>query len=330
MNAVSSLKCRAGSLLNAGQKRSRLAYYARNLLRFSIPAGFCRRKREAILRDIPAGEEEAVRARVHYYNKIPERFELGPEAAPFRFTLSRGLRNYYMDLHEYARYFDPDLKMLYRFGDETAVPSSPTLVKARPIDGDNGRSVLFNLNKIRHFVFARDRLEFQDKIGKLVWRGNAKQENRKNFLSRFHDHPLCDVGHAHKRRQSPWAKNYLSIGEQLRYKFILSLEGNDVASNLKWIMSSHSLCFMVRPRIETWFMEGKLVPGVHYVLLQDDYADLEEKISYYSSHVPEALDIIRNANAYAGQFRDPRREDWISLLVLRKYFELSGQMPVRH
>ncbi len=34
---------------------------------------------------------------------------------------------------------------------------------------------------------------------------------------------------------------------------------------------------------------------------------------------------MRNANAHVAQFLDPRRERLISLLVMHKYFVLSGQ-----
>jgi len=118
----------------------------------------------------------------------------------------------------------------------------------------------------------------------------------------------------------------MQLSEQLKYKFILAIEGNDVASNLKWIMSSNSIAFMVKPKYETWFMEGTLIPNFHYVLLKDDYSDLEEKIEYYSTHFEESLSIIKNANEYTKQFQDEKREDIISLLVLKKYFEKSNQL----
>jgi len=124
----------------------------------------------------------------------------------------------------------------------------------------------------------------------------------------------------------PWQKPKMSLAKQLQYKFILCIEGNDVASNLKWVMSSNSIAFMVKPTYETWFMEGTLVPNHHYVLLKDDYSDLEEKIEYYSTHIDEALTIVKNANDYVTQFKDKKREDLISLLVLKKYFEKSGQL----
>lgn len=117
----------------------------------------------------------------------------------------------------------------------------------------------------------------------------------------------------------------MSIREQLEYRFVISVEGNDVATNVKWIMASNSLCLMTRPEYETWFMEGRLVPGHHYVQLRDDYADIEEKIAYYTEHPDEAESIIRNAKAYVRQFMDREREFLISLLVMDKYFRMSGQ-----
>ena len=317
-----------GSIRNAGQKNSRFFYYVRNLVRFSLPAAPCRKRLDRLLHGIPPGSAEAIFARVNYCNRIAQPFQLEADDPVFRFTLARGMRNYYMDLHEYARYFDPHLKLRYRFGDDTSPPDRPTIVKARLVAGDNGNSVLFNLNKIRHFVFGNDRLDYADKRDQLVWRGNAKQENRKRFLERYYDHPRCDVGHAHrKNRNSPWIKGFLSLRDQMQYKFILSLEGNDVASNLKWILASNSLCFMPRPRRETWFMEGRLVAGRHYVPLADDFSDLEEKIDHYLGHPAEAREIIAHAQRYVAGFRDPATEDLVALLVLQKYFEWSGQRP---
>jgi len=53
---------------------------------------------------------------------------------------------------------------------------------------------------------------------------------------------------------------------------------------------------------------------------------LPEKIEHYNRHTQEALDIILNAQKHVSQFFDHKREKLISLLVLKKYFELSGQM----
>lgn len=118
----------------------------------------------------------------------------------------------------------------------------------------------------------------------------------------------------------------MPLAGQLRYKFILSLEGNDVATNLKWIMASNSVCMMRRPRYETWFMEGRLRGGEHYIELDDDFSDLDEKIRHYLLRPRETERIIANARHHVTQFTNPRIERIVSLLVLQKYFRMTGQL----
>ena len=105
----------------------------------------------------------------------------------------------------------------------------------------------------------------------------------------------------------------------------MSLEGNDVASNLKWVMSSNSVAVMPRPTCETWYMEGRLIPNYHYVEIASDYHDLIEKIEYYEAHPEEAKAIVIHAHEWIRQFWNKKREDLISLMVLDKYFRLTGQ-----
>ena len=86
---------------------------------------------------------------------------------------------------------------------------------------------------------------------------------------------------------------------------------------------------MAKPKIESWFMESKLVADYHYIEINDDYSNLEEKLNYYINNVDECLKIIENANTYVSQFKDYNREKLISLLVLEKYFIKTLQIPKR-
>ena len=90
-------------------------------------------------------------------------------------------------------------------------------------------------------------------------------------------------------------------------------------------MSSNSIAVMPRPKIESWFMENKLIPEKHYIEIKDDYSDLENKIEYYVKNPEKCKRIIKNANQYVSQFKNKNREDLISLLVLEKYFHFTNQ-----
>ena len=68
-----------------------------------------------------------------------------------------------------------------------------------------------------------------------------------------------------------------------------------------------------------------MIPNVHYIEVADDYSNFEERIQYYLLHPEEAKEIALNANKYWDQFRDRRRENIISHLVLQKYFIQTGQ-----
>ena len=234
---------------------------------------------------------------------------------------------YRYDTNEYARYFPRDFGIYVGFGDVNYYFNAPSITKSRPISKDNANSILFKLDKNRHFYFPRDRVRFEDKRDMLFWRGGVYQSNRAEFFTRFFTHPLCDIGHTGSKHCSQqWVKPKISVSAHFPYKFLLSLEGNDVASNLKWIMHSNSLCFSLKPKYETWFMEGLLKADYHYACIKDDFSDVEEKIEFFTRHPNDAKEIIHNAQEFCMQFLDSKIEDLLCFLVLRKYFTLSRQM----
>ncbi|SFX09038.1 glycosyl transferase family 90 [Marinospirillum alkaliphilum] len=272
-------------------------------------------------------DEQAVMDRVNYYNRLDAPFDLGDAGVRIGDFRRDGSSAYFLDLKRLARYFPADYRMHYLFGDITHVPDVPSFLKSRPIEGDVRNSVLLKLNSVRHYYAESDLLSFEGKIGKAVWRGVDHMPWRQEFLQRYANSHFCDVGCVGKKARRPeFLKPFMSIREQLRYRYVVSIEGYDVATNLKWILRSNSLCMMRRPRFETWFMEGRLQAGVHYVELRDDHADLEEKIAWYESHPDEALQIIANARQFSRMFEDARLEELVGLLVLEKFFRYSGQL----
>lgn len=280
-----------------------------------------------------SGQDRAyVRDRVDYYNKLEAPFP-ADQARSTVGDYSRGRSwAYHIDFKPLLACFPRDCRFEYLFGDITTVPGIPTFLKSRPIRRDQGNqhSVLLKLNRIRHYYLVKDVLAHEQKVPRAIWRGTAHRANRRRLIERCYGNPCCDVADiSAQSRGRPWHSEYTPVHEQLKYRFVISLEGIDVASNVRWIMASNSLCMMPRPNYETWFMEGRLIPGHHYVELRDDYSDVGEKVAHYTQHPDEAEFIINNANAYVHQFRDREREFMISLLVMDKYFRLSGQPSLR-
>ncbi|MBD1430964.1 glycosyl transferase family 90 [Sphingobacterium litopenaei] len=301
-----------------GNKNNKLCYYIKALVRGLIPASVYRSYRNRFLNDSP--NDSYIHSRVNYYNKLGSERSLSSSAIQIKnYQIPKKIRVYYFDSIEYLRYFNGNNRFEIIPGDVTHVPSFPALVKSRPIDGENANSVLLNLDKARHFNFIKDDFSFLQKKNMLVGRSGFGQAHRARFYDLYKDHALCNLKKAARKSD----KDFLSIAGHLGYKFILALEGNDVATNLKWIMSSNSIAVMPKPKFETWFMEGTLIPNVHYICIKDDYLDLEEKLKYYITHTDKALEIIKNANKYVEQFKDNKREKLISLMVLDKYFKFT-------
>jgi hypothetical protein len=305
----------------------RLVYFARNLARLAIPGRILRARLAPELARLGGAELELAVSRADYCLRVRGAFDPGPDADRWRWSLFQQQRNYAFDLVEHLRWFDPRARVAFRFGDDTRVPAVPTLVKARPIEGDVNNAVLFPLNKVRHFRFVRDRLRFADKEDRVVWRGKAHQPHRLAMLAALERDAWCDAG----RTNDPdgggrFVAPYLSVAGHLRAKFVLSVEGNDVATNLKWILSSNSLCLMRRPRLETWFQEGLLRPGVHYVEVADDWSDVGAQARWHAAHPEVAERITRAANAHCARFQVPRVERATALIVLARYLVQSGQL----
>jgi len=308
-------------------KRNKIPYYIKNHLTYFLPnIRFINQLKKALTTFNAIKDKTLVNDRLDYYFKKKESFTTDEKSESITHFYKNHKKNtYFFDSISYLRAFEFKRKFNYLFGDVIHVPNIPSFVKSRPIYGNNENSVLLKLNKVRHYFFINDNIKFTDKKDILVWRGEARgKPHRIEFLKKLWNNPMCDVGQTQKPEEDvPWQKSKISISKQLEYKFIFCIEGNDVATNIKWAMSSNSLVFSYKMKYETWFMEGRLKPDYHFVLIKDDLSNLEEKMKYYTRHTDEAQQIIDNANAWVNQFKNKKREDMLSFLVIQRYFKLQ-------
>ncbi|MDE6716894.1 MAG: lipopolysaccharide biosynthesis protein [Muribaculaceae bacterium] len=290
--------------------------------------GFIRRiQRRLCLRGWRQRPDAAqIESRVDYYFPLRYPFSPGPGAKRIDRQRLRGSHSvYWYDLMRYLRSFAGRRKIEYINGDTLDNPGSVVFGKARRLDEKAGNVALMNLDRRRHFLKVEDPIPFEDKRGMLIFRGDVDaKDNRRRFLERWHGHPLFDLGDTSRHNKSAWHTSPMKIEEHFSYKYVLALEGYDVASALQWIMASNCIPVMPRPTAEGWLMHGALIPGIHYIEIADDFSDAEEQIAYYNSHPDEAKQISEASKEWARQFEDKKRESIISYLVAERYLMLSG------
>ncbi len=313
-------------LLHSG-KKSKLLYYLQNATLDLLPDTLFRhRLQQELTYGLLHYDNAYVDDRVDYY--CPLSSPLANDAKSIGDFHKHGTPSaYYYDSRDIIRWFPHHLRWDYLFGDNRLIPPTPKIVKSRNLVSDPSNAVLLKLNKCRHYIYVRDKIPFEQKASIAIYRGQiGTRQNRKRFVEMYAANPRVDAANTLAKGallpdnvDGKATSPRLSIYDHLRYRYIMALEGNDVASNLKWVMSSNSIAVMPRPTCETWFMEGRLQPDVHYIEIKDDFSDLIDKMDYYDAHPALAKQIIANANAYTAQFRNKRRERYIALRVMQKY-----------
>jgi len=221
----------------------------------------------------------------------------------------------------------------YYHGDNAYHSNRVTIVKNRIHHGDG--VILKCLNFDRHWKDYYNKpvdLDIDNKIEKIIWRGTSTGQpdrpgNRFDLVEKwFNKHPNINIGFnmicQGKEAYSEYVKEDCSMSEMLKYKYILSIPGNDKDSGLNWKLNSNSVILMPRPRLTSWLMETTLLPGIHYVLLNDDYNDLEQKLVWCNNHQDQCKQIVKNANNFMDQFKNIDNEKIIEERVINKYFDI--------
>ena len=215
--------------------------------------------------------------------------------------------------------------------------------------------IVWNLNSERHFGRDLHRMRVKDipwemKSLGAKWMGNMNGgppaplpkemstldiclvNARCRFVYQTRKSTLIDA----KLYQSPyWATNDIVLDgyplfgnrtsweEMLKFKVVLSLEGNDVSSSLKWNLLSNSVVMMPPPTATSWLMEERLEPWVHYIPIKEDGSDAEEKMQWVGANDLEARRIAERGMLFMYDLLyhpDAKMEDiLVKKEILRRY-----------
>ena len=240
------------------------------------------------------------------------------------------IRHYVNDLRKYFSESKIDKFVVFiALGDINIKMNQFCFTKSRPIDLTNNYNILLNLNTPRHWGGLEDvnryDIPYNKKNNKIIWRGmSTGKQKRVIFVDKFQNNPNKNIDIKFSNLvQNTVNNNYIlhnmSIKEQLESKFIISIEGNDVATNLKWILYSNSVVIMPKPTVSSWIMEDTLIPGIHYVEIMNDYSDLEEKYNWCLNNLNECNKIADNGKKYIQQFLNINTEKEITKQLIEIY-----------
>lgn len=244
-----------------------------------------------------------------------------------------------------VRKVNKDGHFLIRSGDNRSGFKVPTLVKSRDISEINTLTTIIPLNYKRHWGEVRNYgaldIPFEAKDDKLVWRGVTtglfQKKNKKDTLSSRYFVPFITKTNANidisfsgivqinesddeiMEMVKSSIGTRLSVEQQLRSKFLLSLEGNDVSTGLKWMLNSASTVVMPQPKCESWACEGLLNPFEHYVPVKHDLSDIEDVYEWCMHNQQLCKEIGLNGKRFISEFLDPVKEETIIKEVLSQY-----------
>lgn len=144
-------------------------------------------------------------------------------------------------------------------------------------------------------------------INKVGWYGNINSplsdvvEYRTRPLLKqigdLHSH-LFDIVHIHPGGINPNNKNYVSLPDLVKYKYLLDIGGNGYSGRLKFLFFSKRPILLVdRDYIE--YFNNELIPYTHYIPVKMDLSDLLGQVKWMDNNYEKSLEIANNAFEYA-------------------------------
>ena len=227
-------------------------------------------------------------------------------------------------------------------------PRDPLVTK---LENKQLQPILWKLNTPRHYAILpqveKNDIPWSLKINKAVFRGaltgltNEEARKHTDFYNCMFSQ-RCRLVFQHDKSTLVDARLSRTLGfvnetvkgvsligqlftmqQMLQYKAIIILEGNDVASGLKWALLSNSVVLMQSPMFTSWAMEEMLEPWVHYIPLNRDLSDVEENMQWVLDNEEQAQRIAERGSLWIQDLvfhPDASIDDqWIQEEILRRY-----------
>jgi len=174
---------------------------------------------------------------------------------------------------------------------------------------------LYAILKYSNKLNIVDKIPHEEKINGAIFIGSStgslypSTNQRLSLCNKYIDNPLvhcfinviCQITEKDVEAVFPSYKKFIrpsmSIEEQTKYKYIISVDGNTSAwDRVPWILNSNSILLMKKSDHKCWYYDF-LIPNVHYIPFDDD-TDIESIVL----SADDRSHIIRNANQFVKDY----------------------------
>lgn len=148
-----------------------------------------------------------------------------------------------------------------------------------------------------------NQIPFHSKKKECIWRGGLSNGSVHNFLvekdkimsPRLYFKKLYEEG---RFKYVNFSANQTSISEQITYKYILDIDGwSSTWSAMVWKLYSGSVLLKTKSKWKQWYYDD-LKEWIHYVPVEDDFSDLNDKIEWCIHNDSECEQITENAKQF--------------------------------
>lgn len=173
-----------------------------------------------------------------------------------------------------------------------------------PLDDDTFERGLKNVLSNVNFI------DWDSKISNVFWRGDYHGSEvpslRIKVCEKLQNNINCNVKLGlffdDNRIPKEIKSERCNIQEHFKYKYLMIIDGTGIASNHQWIFGSGSVPIMITHPANNWWFKKYLIPMKHYVPINYDLSDLEEKIEWLIKNDDEAKQIAINALKFSEEF----------------------------
>jgi len=147
-------------------------------------------------------------------------------------------------------------------------------------------------------------VRWSDKINTCIWRGNINNSFNINFIDTKNKDNLnprqyfFQLYKNNKIKNCNYSSKFTTISEQIKYKYILDIDGwSNTWDATVWKLYSGSILLKVKSLWKQWYYD-ELVEWEHYVPINNDFSDLNEKIEWCINNDDKCKQIAINSNNF--------------------------------